>query len=87
MKINFCKIKKITAIEISVLILVFIAIGIYYSPRLWRSEDVMMAAKIKAENEIFVSKALEEFSTNKDAKPSVVAQKVSDELNKTQKNP
>ena len=86
-KINFCKIKKITAIEISVLILAFIAIGIYYSPHFMLKQEVMMAAKIKADNAIFTSKALEEFASNENIKPSEVAQKISEELNETSRNP
>ena len=78
--INICKIKKITAIELSVLFIVFIALGIYYSPRFWHKQEVMMAAKIKADSAVFTSKALEEFATNKKAKSSEVAQKVTDEL-------
>lgn len=89
MKFNFdlCKIKKITAIEISVLLVIFIALGIYYSPKFAKKQDVMMAAKIKADNAVFTSKALEEFAKDKKVKPSNVAQKISDELNEINVNP
>lgn len=89
MKLNFdfCKIKKITAIEIVALIIVFVAIGVYYSPKFFVKQEAMMAAKIKTDNAIFVSKALQEFAQDKNAKPSKVAQKISDELNATNKNP
>ena len=86
-KINFCNIKKITAIEIVVSAIVLIAIGIYYSPNFTNKQEVMMAAKIKADSAMFTSKSLEEFAQNKNAKPSDVAQKVADELNATGKNP
>lgn len=86
-KINFCKIKKITAIELSVVVLALIGVGIYYSPNFMHKQEVMKAAKIKADNAIFVSKALEEFAKDTNAKPSFVAQKVAQELNTTTKNP
>ena len=86
-KIDFCKIQKMTAIEVFVLVIVFFAIGIYYSPNFMHKKDVMMAAKIKADNAIFTAKALEEFAQDKNAKASVIAKKVADELNVTTKNP
>ena len=86
-KIDFCKIKKITAIEITTISLVLIALGIYFAPRFMTEKEVMLAAKIKSDNAIYVSKALEMFAANKNIKPSEVAQAVSDELNKTAKNP
>ena len=86
-KIDFCKIKKITSIEIIVLVIVFFAIGIYYSPNFMYKKDVMMAAKIKADNAIFTAKALEEFAQDKNAKASVIAKKVAEELNVITKNP
>lgn len=86
-KINFCKIKKITAIEIFTLILIFIGVGIYYSPNFMHKKEVLKAAKIKADNAIFTAKALEEFAQNKDAKASDIAKKVADELNTTTINP
>ena len=47
----------------------------------------MKAAKIKADNAVFASKVLEEFAQDKNAKPSVVTQKIADELNLIAKNP
>jgi len=85
--INFCKIKKITAIEITTLFLAFLAIGIYYSPNFMHKQEVMKAAKIKSDNAIFTSKALEEFAKDKNAKSSAIAQKITDELNSTTINP
>ena len=85
--IDFCKIKKFAAIEIIVLVLIFAAIGIYYSPHFMLEQEVMKAAKIKADNAIFTSKTLEEFAQDKNAKSSDVAKKVADELNVTTKNP
>lgn len=83
----FSKIKKITAIELSVLALALIAAGVYFSPGFIHKQEVMKAAKIKSANAVFTSKILEEFAQNKNAKPSVVAQKVLEELNQTSKNP
>ena len=81
------KFKKITAIELSVIMLLLIAFGIYYSPRIWHKQEVLMAAKIKADGAVFTSKVLEEFAQNKNAKSSEVAQKITDELNKVEVNP
>ena len=86
-KIDFSKIKKLTAIEITTVAIAFIALSIYYYPHFFNKKEVMAAAKIKADNAIFTSKALEEFSSNKDIKSSDVAQKVSEELNQTTVNP
>ena len=47
----------------------------------------MAAAKIKNDNQIFISKSLEEFASDKKAKPSEIAKKVSDELNVVTVNP
>lgn len=82
-----CNIKKITAIELSVVFVFLLALGIYYSPRLWHKQEAMMAAKVKSDNAIFTSKVLEEFAQNNNIKSSEVAQKITDELNKVEKNP
>ncbi len=82
-----CKIKKLAAIELSVVMIVLVCVGIYYSPRLWHKQEVMMAAKIKVDNAVFASKILEEFAQNKNIKSSEVAQKITDELNKVEVNP
>ena len=81
------KIKKITLIEITVILVAILASGIYFSPKLLNKKEAIAAAKIKADNAIFVSKALEEFASNKEAKPSEVAQKVAEEINQVAKNP
>ena len=85
--IDFCKIKKITLIEIIVLSLLFIAIGIYYSPHFITKQDVLKAAKIKSDNAIYTARVLEEFAKNKNEKASTVAKKVSEKLNQIAKNP
>lgn len=82
-----CNIKKITAIELCVVFIVLLAFGIYYSPRLWHKQEALMAAKIKSDGAVFTSKVLEEFAQNKNIKSSEVAQKITDELNKVEKNP
>jgi len=87
LNIDFLKIKKITAIEILTVVIVLVAGGIYFAPKFTVKKEAMMAAKIKTDNEIFTSKALQEFSQNKNAKPSDVAQKVCNDLNKMSKNP
>jgi len=81
------KIKKITALELGVVLLLLVSLGIYYSPYFMNEQSVMKAAKIKADNAIFTSKVLEEFSSNNKIKSSQVAQMVSDELNLTMVNP
>lgn len=86
-KIDLCKIKKVTAIELITVTIALIAGGIYYSPRFMQNQEVMKAAKIKSDNAIFTSKVLEEFASNKEAKSSDVAQKILDELNEKSKNP
>ncbi len=83
----FKNLKKITIIEISTLLVALLAVMIYFSPNLINKKEVMKAAKIKANNSVFVSKALEEFASNASAKPSDVAKKISDELNIAGKNP
>lgn len=82
-----CKVKKIIAIELSVIFVALIAVGIYYSPGFFHNKNVMMAGKIKANSAVFTSKALEEFAQKKGIKSSDVAQKVADELNQTETNP
>ncbi len=81
------KINKVTMIEIGLLAVVFIAVAIYYSPHFQNNKKETLSSKIKTNNETFTSKALDEFNKDKTLKPSVVAKKVSDELNKTIKNP
>lgn len=86
-KIDFCKIKKITAIEIVVIAIVLVALGVYYTPNFITKEEARKIAKIKADNAMFTSKVLETFAADKKALPSVVAKKVADELNQKSENP
>ena len=86
-KIDFCKIKKITAIEIIVLAILFVAIGIYYTPNFITKKEARKIAQIKANNAIFTSKTLEIFAADKKILPSEVVKKVTEELNATSKNP
>jgi len=81
------KIKKITAIEIATLFIALIAALIYFSPKLMHKQEALISAKIKANNAMFTSKALEEFAQNPNAKSSEIAQKTLQELNKVTKNP
>lgn len=85
-KFEFTK-KSITTVEIMTILIALGALSIYYAPRLINKQEVMAAAKIKADNAVFVSKSLEEFAQDKNIKPSEVAHKVSDELNIVTINP
>lgn len=79
--------RKTVKIEITVLILAFIALGVYYIPGFNQKQEVMKAAKIKADNTVFTQKALDKFANEKNIKASIVAQTVMDELNQTAQNP
>ena len=85
--IDFTKIKKITAVEIITFIILFIGIGIYTSPYLFKDQKMMKAAKIKADSSIFTAKILEEFAQNKSLKASIATKQVCEELNATMINP
>lgn len=86
-KIDFSKIKKVTLIEVIVLVIVLLGVGIFYSPHFIQKQEITKAAKIKANNAIFTSRALEEFAQNKNIKSSDVAKKLVENLNATMKNP
>ena len=79
--------KTIVMAEITLVLLAVAALGIYYVPQLINKQEVMAAAKIKADNQVFVSKSLEEFEADKNIKSSEVAKKVSEELNVVTVNP
>jgi len=81
------KLNKITIIEIIVLLIVFVAVAIYFSPYFTTKQQDRLKAKIKSQNSVFVSCTLEEFSKNFSLKSSQAAQIVVDKLNKTEKNP
>ena len=85
--IDFCKIKKITLIEVIVLAVVFMAIGIYYSPHFMYKKEERLAAKIKSDNAIFTARVIEEFAKNENVKASDVAKKIAGNLNQVAKNP
>lgn len=76
-------------IKLGIFLIVIITAGVLISPRLniGKKQEIAAAAKIKTDNEIFVSKALEEFSKKDAKKPSEIAQIVAQELNETAKNP
>ena len=46
-KIDLCKIKKITAIEITTIFLAFIALGVYYSPKFMQKQEIMKTPDLK----------------------------------------
>ena len=79
--------KKLTIIELAVVFFVLAAFAVILLPYLLNSNDEKVMAQIKASNAIFTSKIIEEFASSKEAKPSEVAKRVADELNKTEKNP
>lgn len=85
--VDFCKIKKITVVEVAVLVIIFLAIGIYYSPHFMYEKDVRNAAKIKSDNAIFCARAIEAFAKDKNIKASIVAKDVAEKLNQTAENP
>ena len=89
MKIGKFEINKKTIFlaEIILAVLAVSALTIYYIPSLKGKQEAMAAAKIKDDNQVFISKSLEEFSANKKLKPSEIAKKVSDELNVVTVNP
>ena len=79
--------KKSIIACISIVMLVVVLAVAYYIPQFIDKQEVMAAAKIKADNQVFVSKSLEEFEHDKKAKPSEIAKKISDELNTITVNP
>ena len=89
MKTDKFKISKKTIFlaEIILGVCAVCALSVYYLPQILHNKEVMAASKIKADNSVFISKSLEEFEGNKNAKPSEVAKKVSEELNSSTINP
>ena len=89
MKIGKLEIGKKTIVitEITFVTVALIAVGAYFIPQMINKQEVMAAAKIKADNKIFVTRSLEEFEANKKIKSSEVAKKVSEELNIVTVNP
>lgn len=85
-KIEFNK-KTVVIVEIVFVFLALAALSVYYIPKLLNKQEVMAAAKIKAGNEIFITKSLEEFEANKKIKSSEVAKKIAEELNTVTVNP
>ena len=79
--------KLIMSTGISLVLIAFISAGVYYISQIINKQEVMAAAKIKADNQVFVSKSLEEFEADKNAKPSEIAKKISEELNVITVNP
>ena len=79
--------KNLVLIEVTTILIAILALCVYFSPKFIHKQEIMAAAKIKADNAMFTSKALEEFASNSKAKPSEIAQKVAQELNLIAKNP
>lgn len=78
------RLKRIIVLIITLLVLA--VLGVFLSDFL-KNQETKKSEKVKDVSRVFTSKALEEFSQNPSAKPSMVAQKISDELNQTYKNP
>lgn len=89
MKIGKFEINKKTIIISEIALLTFACVfsGAYFVPKFINKQEVSAAAKIKADNEVFISKSLEEFASNKNLKSSEIAKKVSEELNIATVNP
>ncbi len=89
MKIGKFEVNKKTIIiaEITFVVFAIIILAAYYIPQIIAKQKANLSSKIKENNQVFISKALEEFSNSKDLKPSEIAKKVSDELNSVTVNP
>lgn len=78
---------KITLFEIFVLILLIICVALYISPNFLLKAENRKYAQIQTNAAIFTSKALSEFSANPKMKPSIISNKLVEELNAVNKNP
>ena len=79
--------KKLSVVEIAVIVFALVTLVIYYLPYLTQTKESEILAQVKASNAVFTSKVLEEFARNKKAQPSIVAQKIAEELNSAEGNP
>ncbi len=79
--------KKITGLELAVIIILLCAIFIFLIPIVKGDFEKKKEAQISANAAIFTSKALSYFNTDKTLKASYVANKTLEELNSISKNP
>lgn len=80
--------KKITYIEIFVIVIVLIFLCFYIIPKITLSYEQKCYGRIQTNAAMMTSKILAEFSDNtKKAIPSEVSKKLTDEMNKLVKNP
>lgn len=80
--------KKITYIEIFVLILVFLGFAFYLVPKMMLSMEQKQYGRLQANAAMMTSKILAEFSDNKNKKTaSEISNNLADEMNKLVKNP
>ena len=80
--------KKLTPVEIFILFIVVVCLGFYVIPKITLSVEQKQYGRIQTNAAMMTSKILAEFSDNNNAqKPSEIAQKLSDEMNKLVKNP
>jgi len=80
--------KKITPVEIFILVIVLIFLGFYIVPKMMLSYEQKCYGRIQTNAAMMTSKVLAEFSDNtKKAVPSEVSKSLSEEMNKLVKNP
>ncbi len=71
-------------IIVSILILIF---GFDFLLKLKKQKEIKISNQITADSSAFITKALDEFNNNKNAKASTVANKIVEEFNQNLKNP
>lgn len=78
--------KHILALTITIVI-VLVALIIYFAPKFMLDKEMQKVAKVKANNAIFTARVIEEYSKNTKIKASELAQKIVEEMNKITINP
>ncbi len=79
--------KRTTKLEIAVIVILLLCIGLYLTPYFSGNMDKKRSAKVNANAAVFTTKALANFTYEKDKKASSIAKKTADELNTLDKNP
>lgn len=78
--------KHLLALTITIII-VLVALIIYFAPKFMLDKEMQKVAKVKANNAIFTARVIEEYSKNTKIKASELAKKIVDEMNKITINP
>lgn len=78
--------KHLLALTITIII-VLVALIIYFAPKFMLDKEMQKVAKVKANNAIFTARVIEEYSKNTKIKASELAQKIVEEMNKITINP